>query len=197
MDAIAKNSEADLVEVLGAVAPRLRALRQNRGTTLAEVATRTGISVSTLSRLESGHRRPTLDHLLPLAREYRVALDDLVGAPATGDPRIRPQPIRRNGVTYVPLSHRTDGLHAFKIIYPGRTDVGPLPQRSHEGYDWMYVLSGRVRLALGDTETVLETGEAAEFDTRTPHGFASADARPAEILSLVSSQGERIHIRDV
>ena len=197
MDAIAKNSEADLVEVLGAVAPRLRALRQNRGTTLAEVATRTGISVSTLSRLESGHRRPTLDHLLPLAREYRVALDDLVGAPATGDPRIRPQPIRRNGVTYVPLSHRTDGLHAFKIIYPGRTDVGQLPQRSHEGYDWMYVLSGRVRLALGDTETVLETGEAAEFDTRTPHGFASADARPAEILSLVSSQGERIHIRDV
>ena len=195
--AVTTTSEAGLLDVLSAVAPRLRALRQNRGTTLAEVSVATGISISTLSRLESGHRRPTLDHLLPLAREYRVALDDLVGAPATGDPRIRPQPIRRNGVTYIPLSHRTDGLHAFKIVYPGRTDATPLTQRSHEGYDWLYVLSGRLRLALGDTETVLETGEAAEFDTRTPHGFASGDHGTAEILSLVSSQGERIHIRDV
>src|SRR5690348_1324215 len=57
-----------------------------RGLTLEAVSADTGITVSTLSRLESGKRRPTLDLLIPLARAYRVALDQLVAAPATGDP---------------------------------------------------------------------------------------------------------------
>ena len=75
----------------GAVGPRLRALRQERGVTLAELSRATGISVSTLSRLESGQRRPTLELLLPLARAHQVPLDELVGAPPTGDPRIHPR----------------------------------------------------------------------------------------------------------
>ncbi|MFK4599595.1 transcriptional regulator with XRE-family HTH domain [Streptomyces pristinaespiralis] len=73
-------------EVLGAVGPRLRALRRDRGITLADLAATTGVSESTLSRLESGQRRPSLELLLPLARIYDVPLDDLVGAPRTGDP---------------------------------------------------------------------------------------------------------------
>ncbi|MEI5583589.1 MULTISPECIES: cupin domain-containing protein [unclassified Agromyces] len=70
-------------------------------------------------------------------------------------------------------------------------------RRAHDGYDWVYVLSGRVRLALGDRETVLQPGEAAEFDTRVPHGTASASLDPAELLSLLSRQGERVHLRDL
>ena len=61
-------------------------------TTLAQLAEATGISVSTLSRLESGRRRPTLELLLPLARAHQVPLDELVGAPATGDPRVHARP---------------------------------------------------------------------------------------------------------
>lgn len=186
--------------VLGTVAPRLRTLRQRRGVTLAQVAESTGISVSTLSRLESGQRRPTLDLLLPLAREYRVALDDLVGAPPTGDPRVRPQPVVRHGRTYIPLSRHSDGLAAFKVIFPAPTPAEaeqPIGQGAHDGYDWIYVLTGRLRLALGDTETILEPGEAAEFDTRTPHGFASVGPGPTEVINLLSHQGERIHLREV
>ena len=82
-----------LAGVLDAVGPRLRALRRQRETTLAAVAEATGISVSTLSRLESGQRRPTLELLLPLARAYGVQLDDLVGAPPTGDPRVHMRPV--------------------------------------------------------------------------------------------------------
>jgi len=195
----ADEAPAEIDAVLGGVAPRLRALRQRRGVTLAQVSETTGISVSTLSRLESGQRRPTLDLLLPLAREYRVALDDLVGAPPTGDPRVRPQPIVRGGRTFIPLSRHSDGLHAFKVIYPAPTAAAkkkPLAQGSHDGYDWLYVLSGRLRLALGDTETILEPGEAAEFDTRTPHGFESAGPGATEVINLMSQQGERIHLRE-
>ena len=177
--------------------PRLRALRRARGSTLARLSEQTGISLSTLSRLESGQRKPTLELLLPLAKAYGVPLDELVGAPATGDPRIHPRPFTRNGHTFVQLTRYLGGLQAYKQVLPvqpGRAD-GPLEQKTHEGYEWLYVLSGRLRLALGDQDLVLTAGEAAEFDTRTPHGFANAGDHPVEVLSLFGPQGERMHVR--
>jgi transcriptional regulator with XRE-family HTH domain len=185
----------DLEAMLDAVAPRLRELRHRRGYTLAELSAETGISTSTLSRLESGLRRPTLELLIRLAAAYRANLDDLVGAPQIADPRIHPKPIYRNGRAIIPLTKQNPDVHAFKMVLPGHPPDAPVEQRSHEGYDWIYVLSGRVRLALGDDEIVLEPGEAAEFDTRVPHGHASASEEPAEILNLLSTQGERVHVR--
>ncbi|MBY8879776.1 helix-turn-helix domain-containing protein [Actinacidiphila acidipaludis] len=195
------TEDSDITGVLTAVGPRLRALRRERGATLAQVAESTGISLSTLSRLESGQRRPTLELLLPLAREYRVPLDELVGAPATGDPRVYPRPFTRHGQTFIPLTRHLGGLNAYKQILPPRLgpdgrppDVRP-EQSTHEGYEWLYVLSGRLRLALGEHDLVLAAGEAAEFDTRTPHGFANAGTTPVEWLSLYGAQGERMHVR--
>ena len=135
--------------VLGAVGPRLRALRRQRGATLAGLSELTGISVSTLSRLESGGRKPALELLLALARAYQVPLDELVGAPAPADPRIRARPVRRNGRTLIPLT--------------------PPARR--------------------------KPGEAAEFDTRTPHWFGCPGPEPAEVLVLFGPQGDHIHIR--
>jgi len=186
----------DLDAVLDAVAPRLRALRTRRGLTLAELSEQTGISVSTLSRLESGGRRPTLDLLIRIAGVYRASLDDLVGAPQIADPRVAPRPFYRGGRAIIPLTRSNPDLHAFKMVLPGHPPDAPVEQRAHEGYDWIYVLSGRVRLALGDEEIVLEPGEAAEFDTRTPHGTASASLESAEIINLLSAQGERVHLRE-
>src|SRR3954453_9189964 len=135
---------------LGAVGARLRALRVQRGATLAQVAEATGISVSTLSRLESGGRKPTLELLLALAAEYQVALDELVGVPAPADPRVRPRPIVRRGVTYLPLTRRPGGIQAVKMIFPPHAREGDEKLKTHEGYEWLYVLSGRLRLRLGE-----------------------------------------------
>ncbi|HKT01594.1 MAG TPA: XRE family transcriptional regulator [Rugosimonospora sp.] len=185
----------DEVAVLAAVGPRLRTLRQQRGTTLAQLAEATGISVSTLSRLESGGRRPTLELLLPLARAHQVPLDELVGAPATGDPRVHPRPIVRDGVTFLPLSRRPGGPQAFKLLYPPGTPRREPKLMTHEGYDWLYVLSGRMRLQLGGHDLTLNAGEVAEFDTRTPHLISNPGPEPAEVLSLFGPQGERLHVR--
>jgi transcriptional regulator with XRE-family HTH domain len=185
----------DLGPVLDAVGPRLRELRLERGTTLAQLAETTGISVSTLSRLESGGRKPTLELLLPLARAHQVALDELVGAPETGDPRVRPKPIHRWGMTLLPLTRRPDGLQAYKMIMPPSGPERAPEQRSHEGYEWLYVLSGRIRLLLGPHDLVLGAGEVAEFDTRTPHWFGNPGPGTAELLSLLGPQGERMHVR--
>jgi transcriptional regulator with XRE-family HTH domain len=187
---------SDLEKVLDAVAPRLRELRRRRGWTLAELSAETGISVSTLSRLESGLRKPTLDLLIRLAAAYKASLDDLVGAPQIADPRIHPKPFFRKGRAIIPLTRSNPDVHAYKIVLPGHPPDAPMEQGAHEGYDWVYVLSGRVRLALGDEELVLEAGEAAEFDTRVPHGFASASEEPAEVINLLSTQGERVHLRN-
>jgi len=181
--------------VLAAVGPRLRALRQQRGATLAQLSRTTGISVSTLSRLEAGQRRPTLELLLLLARAHQVPLDELVDAPATGDPRIRLRPVERNGMTVVPLTRRPGGLQAYKMVIPARWPGREPELQVHEGYEWLYVLSGRLRLLLGEHDVALLPGEVAEFDTHTPHAFVNPDSQPAEVLSLFGPQGERLHVR--
>ncbi|WP_159945626.1 MULTISPECIES: helix-turn-helix domain-containing protein [unclassified Nocardiopsis] len=181
---------------LDAVGPRLKQLRQRRDITLTDLAEETGISVSTLSRLEAGLRRPTLEQLLPLARAHGVTLDELVDAPPTGDPRINMRPIpTRDGSTVVPLTRRPGGIQAYKFVLPaGRDDAEPV-LRTHEGYDWAFVLNGRLRLVLGEHDLILGPGEAAEFDTRTPHWFGATSSGPVEFLSLVGKQGERAHVR--
>ncbi|MFF7533336.1 helix-turn-helix domain-containing protein [Streptomyces bobili] len=183
----------DMDTVLAEVGPRLRRIRKERGATLAGLSEATGISVSTLSRLESGLRKPSLELLLPIARAHEVALDELVGAPSVRDPRVRAQPIVRHGRTHWPLTRQPGGLQAFKVLEPQRT--GDPDPRTHEGYEWLYVLSGRLRLVLGEHDVVLSAGEAAEFDTRVPHWFGSTGEGPVEFLSLFGPQGERMHVR--
>jgi transcriptional regulator with XRE-family HTH domain len=185
----------DLGRALDAVGPRLRALRRQKETTLSVLAKRTGISVSTLSRLESGDRRPTLELLLPLARAHGVSLDDLVGAPPTGDPRVSLRAIKLHGMSALPLTRRAGGIQAFKLVIPAGSARKDPELRTHEGYEWLYVLDGRLRLCLGEHDVVLSPGEAAEFDTRVPHWFGAADREAVEFLSLFGTQGERMHLR--
>jgi transcriptional regulator with XRE-family HTH domain len=187
--------DGDLNGVLDGVGPRLRALRQEHGATLADLSATTGISVSTLSRLESGRRRPTLELLLPLSRAHQVPLDELVGAPSVDDPRVHPQPIQRNGMTMWPLTRRPGGIQAYRALIPPGVRSGKPEQKTHEGYEWMYVLSGRLRLVLGEHDVVLTPGEVAEFDTRVPHWFGNTGEEPTEVLMLFGPQGERMHVR--
>ena len=187
------ENEAMIAEALDSVGPRLKRLRTDRGVTLTDLSGATGISKSTLSRLETGQRRASLELLLPLAQAYRVPLDELVGAPEVGDPRIRLKPRRVNGRLVLPLTRQPGGVQAWKIIIPA-TQNKPT-RRSHEGYEWLYVLAGRMRLVLGDHDLVLGAGEAAEFDTQVPHWFGSTGGMSAEVLSLFGRQGERVHVR--
>jgi transcriptional regulator with XRE-family HTH domain len=193
---MAKTFEPPPVDdVLDAVGPRLRALRTERDLTLGAVSRTTGVSVSTLSRLESGGRKPTLELLLPLARAYQVALDDLVEAQPPADPRVHGRPFDRNGMTMVPLTRQEGGLQAYKLVLPAQWPAAQPEQKVHDGYEWLYVLSGRLRLQLGARDFVLSPGEVVEFDTRVPHAFTNPFPEAAEVLVLFGPQGERMHVR--
>ncbi|HEY0188385.1 MAG TPA: helix-turn-helix domain-containing protein [Cellulomonas sp.] len=179
----------EVARVLDRIGPRLRRLRRDAGLTLDALAERTGLSASTLSRVEHGLRRPTLDLLLPLARAHRVSLDQLIAAPATGDPRVHLTPLRRRRDSVViPLTEHPGRVQVFKeVVGPGKA-----PRLvTHEGYEWLYVLSGRLRLLLGTDDRDLGPGEAVEFDTREPHWFGSADDGPVEVLHMFGPQARR------
>ncbi len=182
-----------LAAVLAEVGPRLRRVREQRGVTLVELSDATGISKSTLSRLESGQRKPSLELLLPIAEAHQVPLDELVGAPEVGDPRIQFVPEDRNGRVVIPLTRQAGGIQAWKVIIEP-TDEAP-KLRIHEGYEWLYVLAGRLRLIVADHDLILEQGEVAEFDTAVPHWFGPASEEAVELLSLLGQSGERMHLR--
>jgi transcriptional regulator with XRE-family HTH domain len=190
---LVEDTSTAIAAALDQVPPRLRRLRRQRRMTLDGVASSTGISKSTLSRLETGGRRPTLELLLALSHAYRVPLDDLVAAPEEGDPRLRLKPGLVKGRTVIPLTRQPDGMQAWKIIIP-TSKVTPEP-RTHDGHEWIYVLSGHMRFVLGDQDWVLGPGEVAAFDTTVPHWFGSTGDQPAEILSIFGRPSERMTVR--
>ncbi|WP_307784609.1 cupin domain-containing protein [Sphaerisporangium siamense] len=103
-------------------------------------------------------------------------------ASPSSDPSCRPGRTRR------------PHARALKHILPaGLTDGREPDLRSHEGYHWLYVLRGSLRVVLGDQDFILTEGEVAEFDTHLPHWFGNADEHPVEFLSILGPQGERVH----
>ncbi len=175
---------------LSQVGARLRAVRQDRGLTLEELATSAGMSMSTLSRLESGKRQASLELLLPLTRKLGIRLDDLVPAEPV-DPRVRRPVIHREGMIITPLTPENSPVNTLKITYQPRATAPEL--RVHDGYEWLYVLSGKLRLRLGEQDLILVRGEAAEFDTRTPHAMSAAGGKPAQVISIFNESGARMH----
>ncbi|MFI8194178.1 helix-turn-helix domain-containing protein [Streptomyces sp. NPDC085946] len=187
----------DLDSTPAAMGPRLRAAREQHGATLVGISRATGISPSTLSRIETGRRKPTLEVVLQLAKEYGVSLDEPAGtAPAVAR---RSTALHSFGddKAVLPLTRYVDGLHAHKHVLPAVEHSPARPRQvSHEGYAWLCVLYGRLWLALGNQDLVLTAGDVAEFGTRTPHGVANAGSGgPVEYLIMFGPQGERPRLR--
>lgn len=173
---------------------RLRSLRLARGWSIDELASRSDISPSTISRLETGNRRLALDHLATLARSLDTTIDELLVDSDPEDVIIHPTRDTAKGATYWILTRPDDasGRLVAKIRLPARKRP-PDPQ-VHPGRDWFYVIKGTVRLLLGEQEHLVGEGQAAEFDTMTPHWMLGY-GEPAEILTVLDRHGERTHLR--
>jgi quercetin dioxygenase-like cupin family protein len=181
-------AEPDDIEQL--VRTRLRSLRHTLGLSLDELAARTNLSPSTISRVETGKRTISLDILLPLATALQIDLDALLDVRSDDDVVIRPTPSSSGARTTWMLSRPTGSTLAVKMrLEPTGKPTG---QRVHPGHDWFFVLAGRVRLSLGERDITVETGEAAEFATMTPHSFAAIDG-PAELIMIFDRDGQRAH----
>jgi DNA-binding XRE family transcriptional regulator/quercetin dioxygenase-like cupin family protein len=182
---------ADTNEIEQVVRTRLRSLRNTLGLSLDELAVRANLSASTISRVETGKRTISLDILLPLARALQVDVEALLDVRTDDDVVIRPAPSNAGDRTTWMLSRPTGNTIAVKIRLEASERVPD--QRVHPGRDWFFVLEGRVRLLLGDREILVETGEAAEFATMTPHSFAATDST-AELIMIFDRDGQRAHV---
>jgi transcriptional regulator with XRE-family HTH domain len=172
------------------VRTRLRSLRATLGLSLDELAARTHLSPSTISRVETGKRAISLDVLVPLAAALQVDLDALLDVRGDEDVVIRAAPTGPPGRTVWMLSRPTGATSAVRMrLEPG---AAPEPQRVHPGHDWFFVVKGRVRLLLGDREITVRAGEAAEFGTMTPHALA-ATGGPAELIMIFDRDGLHVH----
>ncbi|MFJ8815509.1 helix-turn-helix domain-containing protein [Amycolatopsis thermoflava] len=187
------ESQPTIGAVIEQIAPRLRRARERKNVSLTALSRATGISTSTLSRLESGQRKPSLELLLPVTAALGVPLDEIVAAPRIVDPRVPQEPTRKDGRVLIPLSRQQSEPRAYKMIIPAHDEEPHL--RTHAGHEWLYVLRGRLRVQLGGKDFVMGAGEAAEFDCQIPHWFGAADRGGVEVLSLFGKQGERIHLR--
>jgi transcriptional regulator with XRE-family HTH domain len=174
---------------------RLRSIRLARGWTLDELARRSHIGASTISRIETGHRRLAIDNLAHLARALETTVDELLGDDGDDDVVIRPTRCKgSNGAVHWPLNRRHDqtGATVAKMRIPA-SKKRPEPQ-VHPGRDWFYVLEGTARLLLGEREHLVHAGQAAEFNTMTPHWIAGYGG-PVEILTIFDRHGEHAHLR--
>jgi len=189
---IRKNERMpELPEIENVVRTRLRSLRTTLGLSLEELAARTNLSPSTISRVETGKRAISLDILVPLAAALNIDLDSLLDVHSDDDVVIRPAPSRSDGRTTWMLSRTNGNTVAIKMrLEPTGKPPG---QRVHPGHDWFFVTEGRICLWLGERQIVVETGEAAEFSTMTPHGFAAVDG-PAELIMIFDRDGQRAHV---
>ena len=174
---------------------RLRSLRHTRGWSLDELASRTNISPSTLSRLETGRRRIAIDQLVTLARALDTTVDELLAERDEGDVVIRPRRDTAGDATFWLFTSPEDASDrvVVKMRMPQRAQL-PKP-RVHPGRDWLYVLKGTLRLQLGSRDVLVHAGQAASFNTMTPHSMGGHDG-PVEILSILDHHGERAHLQD-
>ncbi|SCD97362.1 transcriptional regulator, XRE family with cupin sensor [Streptomyces sp. BpilaLS-43] len=167
------------------VAPRLRDLRRNRGLTLETAARRAELSPAHLSRLETGHRQPSLPMLLGLARIYGTTVSELLGEmPPERDAIVRGGPLgagaEADGWRYRQAGGSGRAMQALRVHVPHGTESELV--RVHPGEEWLYVLEGRLRVALGESLHDLEAGDSAHFDSLTPHRIAALDREGAQLL---------------
>lgn len=174
---------------------RIKGLRLAKGWSLDALAARCFLSPSTLSRIETGHRRIALDQLVPLAKALGTTLDQLVEPTSDEDVVIRPEPEHQQGLTSWLLSreHSANGTTVAKMRITPERSMADIDRSVHPGREWFTVLSGTVSLLLGDRTILVHEGQAAEFSTMVPHHVAAHDG-PVEILSIFDHGGERAHL---
>jgi transcriptional regulator with XRE-family HTH domain len=174
----------------------LRATREHQGLTLEQAAELSGISKSHLSRLESSERQPSVASLLALSAAFGVSVGALFGETQGAAPLTisKPEEPRResNGIAIATCSGYAGSsvIDALRVTVPvGRP--APVPTR-HPGEEWIYVLSGTLRLEYDGEAHILEPGTVAHFNAELPHRLG-VERSTAEVLLVAAKTARNLH----
>lgn len=186
-------------EQLGLIAMRIRDLRDIAGLSAAQVADKTGISLSEYEAYETGTRDFSFSHLFNIAEALGVDISDLL----TGEsPKLHGYVLTRAGqglrfnrreqYVYHHLAYNFQGKLAEPFIVTVAQD-GPGTEKqahSHDGQEFDYVLEGKLKIVLGGNELYLQAGDSLFYNSALPHVMYALDGE-CKFIAVVVKEGAK------
>lgn len=172
----------------------LRAVRRQRGLTLASLAEQTGLTKSYLSKIERRHSTPSIAVALRVARALDVDVAQLFSDETVDDKIAVDRGLDRRGLDgerYVALASAVLGksMSPF-VVRPGDSAVDE-PRPVHAGQEFVFVHAGTVELDYGDQTITLGPGDSAYFDASVSHQFRAVGAGAAEVVVVADNDPNR------
>ena len=180
------------------VGERIRAFREKQNLTLADLSGRTGLDETFLAAVESKDSYPSLGPLVKIARALGVLLGTFLDDHVSRDPLI----VRLAERTPEMAMHADGGKapsHTYYSLGRGKTDrhmepffIEMAPEAesdkklsSHEGEEFIVVVSGKVQLVYGRETTILEPGDSIYYNSVVPHNLSATADGPASIYAVL------------
>ncbi len=180
------------------VGDHIRQVREARGMTLQQLAERTGFSAALLTQIENRMASPSLGTLVKIANAFDTSVSAIIGGREEREFSIVRKEDRRT-VARVGLKEGGKTPYTYEALGAGKAGrqmepflvrLKPLTDRhvvrnTHEGEEFLYVLSGRVEVFLDDYADVLGEGDCIYYNSTIPHHVHSADDAEAVILAVI------------
>jgi len=181
------------------IGKRIRKTRKLRGLTLRQLADRTGFTQGYLSKVENSDKSPPVSTLIRLARVLGVSISELFGETETRNPfvlvrrderREMARPGSEFGYYYETLGYSFAGRHMdpYILTIPAGLEKPELVR--HEGEEMVFVLKGRLKFFLGESEVVLQEGDCLYFDSSLSHHAVALGRKEAKILVVIYSPNQ-------
>lgn len=181
------------------VGKKIEALRNQKNITIEQLAERCGFSTEMMATIEQDQAIPSLGHLIKVARVLGIRLGTFLDDMDNLGPVVTRKNTLKQGISF---SNKNSGTNANLDFYPMATDksgrhmepfivdinpsqVTDIKLSSHEGEEFIYVLSGNVEISYGKETYLLSAGDSIYYDSLVDHNVHSADQAPAQILGVV------------
>jgi transcriptional regulator with XRE-family HTH domain len=180
------------------VGERIKALREEKGLSLKDLADRTGFSTALLSQMENHLLSPSLGTLIKLARAFGVRVGDFLGE-TEGEPFtiVRKDERRKisrfaskEGVKYgysyesLGFDKKDRKMEPFIVTLEPAT-VKTSKTSVHEGEEFIFVLEGEMEVILGNHTDVLYPGDSIYYDSTIPHRVQCHQDKITRILAVL------------
>lgn len=185
------------------IAERLKGMRDTLDISAQEMADVTGVTLSDYLQYEAGKKDYSFTFLYKAARRFGIDMTDLITGESphlSGFSIIRKGeglPIeRRKGFKYQNLAYlfKRRIAEPFLVIakYDPETAAAPIAMSSHAGQEFDYILSGSLRVQIGDNEVVMREGDTIYYDSGTKHGMVAIDGDCTFMAVVLDDQKQNL-----
>jgi transcriptional regulator with XRE-family HTH domain len=180
------KGDEEMVTEQRSIGQRIRAAREERGLSVKELADKAGCLDEYLEWVEDGQVEPPVALLIRLAGALHLDTGVFLHADEASDRRLREGSKRTEHYSYKTLTSPETNSHlmAFSVTIPPKTAHEGVGYR-HEGEEFVYVLSGKAELTVGNEKKRLSEKESLRFNSNLDHHLSNPGEIPAELLVIL------------